>query len=131
MPRLDYTDYDYDSLVEQLTNVIKLTETWKDNYQSSTGQTLIQLFSYIANLLMYYIERRAQEGYLGTAQLRTSLVNLVQLVGYKPSRKVSATGTLKFSISAAHTDISIPDNTLCQGGDLYFLIRTTQGGRGS
>lgn len=126
--RLNYANYSFDDLVDQLTDIIKEKETWKDAYASSTGTTLIELFSYIADLLMYYLERRAQENYIGTAQLRSSLVNLTQLVGYKPDRKVSATGTVTFSCTVDHVDISIPDNIEVKtSGGVSFLVRTTVG----
>jgi hypothetical protein len=126
--RLNYANYTYDELVTQLTTIIKEKGSWKDTYASSTGQTLIELFSYVSDLLMYYLERRAQESYISTAQLRSSLVNLVQLVGYTPSRKVSATGTVTFSVSGAHVNISIPDGTsVYTSNQVYFVVKTETG----
>jgi hypothetical protein len=91
---LDYANYDFDTLTQQLIDRLKANpdSPWKDTYRSSTGQMLIELYAYIANLVLYYIERRAEESYIETAQLKSSVVNLVRLVGYIPNRAVSATG---------------------------------------
>jgi len=112
---IDYVDYDFDRLVTQLTNRLKATDTWKDTYRSSTGQMLIELYAYIGNLVLYYIERRAEESYLETAQLRSSVINLVRLINYNPKRKVSAIGVLKFTIDATRAyKVYIPQYTECK-----------------
>jgi len=120
---IDYVDYDFERLVTQITNRLKATDTWKDTYRSSTGQMLIELYAYIANLTLYYIERRAEESYLDTAQLRSSVVNLVRLINYNPKRKVSAEGVLTFTLGAAHAlRVYVSQYTECRtsGGVKYL-----------
>lgn len=113
--RLSYTTYDFESLVAQLEARLKLTNTWKDAYLSSTGQTLIELHAAVANFILYSLERRAEESYIGTAKNLSSIVNLARLVNYSPKRKVSSTGTLVFSIpTALGKIIEIPRWTECQ-----------------
>jgi len=115
---LNYVDYDFDELYQQLIDRVKLRDAWKDTYRSSTGQMLIELFAYVGNLVLYYIERRAEESYISTAKLKSSVVNLVRLLNYFPRRKTSATGVLTFSISSAHTKrIYVPKYTECQTVD--------------
>jgi len=112
---LNYADYDFDSIVLQLQNRLKDTDAWEDIYRSSTGQTMIELLAYVLNLVMFYAERRAGESYLPTAQLRSSIVNLVSLLNYQPRRKTSAQGNLTFSIESSLTKIVyIPKYTECQ-----------------
>ena len=116
--QLSYTEYDFDSLVTQLQNRLKLRDAWKDIYISSTGEMVIEFYAYVANLVLYYIERRAEEGYLDTAQNYSSVLNLVKLINYSPRRKTSSTGTLTFSIAAASTtQVNIPIGTVCKRGD--------------
>jgi hypothetical protein len=104
--------------VAQLQSRLKQTGTWKDTYQSSTGSMLIDFLAYTANLNNYYIERRAQEGYIGTARNRSSLINISKLLNYNPAREISARGTLTFSIALALTaNVYIPVFTECQTGD--------------
>lgn len=120
---LNYSDYNFQSIVSQLRTILKTREDIWDNYESSTTQMLIELWSYVGEMLMYTIERRAQESYISTAQLRSSVINLVRLINYQPRRKVSSTGTLRFSITAPiATNIYIPKYTECQRSDgIKFL----------
>jgi len=97
---LNYVDYDFDTLVSQLQNRLALTQAWKDIYKSATGEMLIELFAAVGTLVLYYVERRAEESYIGTAQNYSSLVNLSRLIGYTPTRNISSTGTLQFTLSA-------------------------------
>jgi len=124
MSQLSYVDYDFDRLVLQLQNRLAATETWKDAYRSSTGEMVIELYAYIANLVLYYVERRAEESYLSTAQLKSSVINLVKLLGYNPQRKVSSTGVVTFTLGAAKTNtIYLPQYTnLRTVAGLNFLL---------
>lgn len=124
--QLNFVNYSFDDLVVQLTNRLKERGAWKDTYRSSTGQTLIELFSAVGNLVLYYVERRAEESYILTAKNKSSIINLVRLLNYIPKRKVSATGTLRFTLSGgAHTEIVfIPKYSVCttSGGVKYLVI---------
>ncbi|MHA1690367.1 MAG: hypothetical protein ACTSU7_01890 [Candidatus Heimdallarchaeaceae archaeon] len=112
---LNYTQYDFNDIVTQLENRLKLSDVWHDTYKSSTGQMLIELFAYVANLTLYYIERRAEESYINTAQNRSSIINLVKLINYEPKRVVSSTGILTFYLDEANDyNVFIPKWTECQ-----------------
>lgn len=112
---ISYVDYDYDDLKTELENRLKATDAWRDTYESSTGQMLIEFYAYIANLVLFYLERRVEEGFIATAQNKSSILNLVRLINYSPKRVTSAIGTLTFSIAATDTDrIFIPQYTECQ-----------------
>ena len=112
---LDYVESDFDALKLQLINRLKATDAWKDSYESSTGTMLIEFFAHIGNMFNYMLERRAEEGYLKTARHRSSVIRLVDLINYTPKRKVSAAGTLRFTVVTAYDEIvHIPKYTECQ-----------------
>jgi len=119
MVNLNYADYSYDNLVAQMQNIIKYKGTWVDTYESGTGKTLIELWCYIAELMMYYAERRAQESFIDTAQFRSSVINLTKLINYRPKRNVSGQGNVEFSLFDSGlitwpNDIFIPKYTQLQ-----------------
>ncbi len=120
---LNYSDYDFDSIVVQLQDRLKATDAWKDIYRSSTGSMLIEFLGYVLNLVQFYTERRAEESFLLTAQERSSIINLVSLINYIPKRKTSSIGNLEFSIPVALTKIVfIPKYTECESADgIKFL----------
>jgi len=125
---LNYAQYDFDLLVLQLQDRLKNTDAWKDIYRSGTGEMLIEFLAYVLNLCMYYVERRAEESYLPTAQNRSSVVNLVALLNYNPKRQTSAVGNLEFSIdSPMATIVYIPKYTECQTADGVKYL-TNEGG---
>jgi sporulation protein YlmC with PRC-barrel domain len=112
---VNYCNYDFEDLKTELENRLKLNNVWRDTYESSTGQMLIEFYAYIANLILFYLERRVEEGYISTAQNKSSILNLVRLINYSPKRVTSAVGTLEFSITdSSSTRIFIPQYTSCQ-----------------
>ena len=115
---LSYCDYDFDDLKQALIARLQATDAWKDTYESSTGQMIIEFYAYIANLTLYLLERRAEECYIATAQNKSSVINLVKLLNYSVRRAVSSTGTLQFSITTADQNIIyIPMYTQCQSAN--------------
>ena len=94
----NFTEYDYDALVERITNNLKEKENWGDAYNSSTGQTLIQIIADASDQLAYMLERRSQENYITTAKLESSIFALANQLNYRPRRRVSASGTLKIRL---------------------------------
>ena len=123
--QLDYVDYDFADLVDQLNTVLQASNTWRDVLASSTGETLIEFYAYVANMILYYVERTAEEMYIQTAQRKSSVVNLVSLLNYTPYRSVSAIGSVTFTLSEAHaTQVFIPAQTtlLQTTGGLYYSV---------
>jgi len=113
---LNYTNYDFTDLTNQLqARVQAVSGTWKDIRESATGQMLLELYAYVGNLIGYYIERRAEECYIGTAQLLSSVINIVRILNFLPARQISAQGFLTFSIAAPISlNVYIPKYTSCQ-----------------
>lgn len=91
---IDYTSHDYESLKNRITELYKDKPGLGEGYEGSTGQTLIQLLADITDGLHYKLERRSQENYIATARLESSVWAAVSSFGYRPRRKVSASGKL-------------------------------------
>jgi hypothetical protein len=123
---LNYTQYDYNTLLAQLEDRIKQNNAWDTTWESGTGQMIIELYAYVANMLLYYVERTAEELYIETAQRRSSVVNLVALIGYSPRRVVSSTGVATISIPAPlSVKVFIPSGTVLTSMAGYkYLVST-------
>lgn len=100
----DYTTYDYQALVDRMTAILADKEGWGDAYQSSTGQTLIQLMADVTDHLHYMLERRTRESFLQTAKLRNSIVARASDLGYRPARIKSHTGYLEVELQDENGD---------------------------
>lgn len=97
----DYTEYNYQKLVADITESLGQKEGWGEGYESSTGQMLIQLFADTTDALLYMLERRVQEAFISTAELRQSIFAHASELGYRPRRTVCMTGTLELILRDA------------------------------
>jgi hypothetical protein len=83
---------------------------------------LIDASSVVLDILTFYTERLANEGYLRTAVQLRSLVEMSRLIGYQPSPGVSASTYVAFTLKAAPglsanpatPSITIPSGTQVQ-----------------
>lgn len=124
----DLTNYEYDALVALVTETLKNKPGWGDGYESSVGQTLIQLMADVTDNLHFMLERRSQEAFITTARLYSSIVAHSSELGYRPRRKVSNTGTVTLTlfdeddnIIPAQGQINIPAGTPVTGVDENFV----------
>jgi len=58
------------------------------------GLQVLEWWAYLGDILTFYNERIANEGYLRTAELPASVSGLVALLGYQPRPGIAATGQL-------------------------------------
>ena len=87
LKRFKYTDKDYEAIVEDCITRIKEvygSKYWNDFEEDNSGRMLIEAFAYIVDLLLYYLDRQANETYLPTAKERQNLINICKLIGYTP-----------------------------------------------
>jgi len=102
IPQVDYTSRDYASIRDDMISLIpNLLPEWTNTDASDFGITLIELFAYMGDMLNYYVDRAANEGFIGTATQRNSVLNLATMLGYTPNPGTPATVTLTFSNSTA------------------------------
>src|SRR5262249_2139848 len=60
--------------------------------------TLLDLWSTVADILTFYQERIANEGFLRTARLRDSILRMARLLAYQLRRGVAAIALLAFTL---------------------------------
>ncbi|WP_206056558.1 putative baseplate assembly protein [Nocardioides sp. GY 10113] len=77
------------------------------------SMALLDGWAAIADVVSFYTERIAQEGYLRTATERSSLVDLAALVGYRPRPGLGATTHLAYTV-APGTTVTVPAGTRAQ-----------------
>ena len=74
---------------------------------------MLDAWSTVADVLTFYQERIANEGYLPTATERRSILELANLVGYKLRPGVAASTFLAFTVENGH-ELIIPQGTRAQ-----------------
>ena len=90
----------FTELVKELTNYLKSKpeyKKWKDLFESSTGQTLIELIAGYGSLMSYRLAKARQESYLVTANSRTSLISQAETLGYSVYRGYPPKLSITFS----------------------------------
>ncbi|MBE9534498.1 MAG: hypothetical protein IMF03_05805, partial [Proteobacteria bacterium] len=104
---VDYMARDYDSLLQSMRALIpdKLPE-WKE-YESEAdfGNVLLQLFAHMGDILSYYQDSVANESFLSMAQTRRSIIDHLQLIGYRLSTAAPASTTLTLSVPGTCNEI--------------------------
>lgn len=90
---------------------------------------LLDGWATLADVLAFYTERIAQEGYLRTATERRSLTELAALVGYRPRPGLAASAYFAYTV-APDTVVQIPPGTRAQSvpkpGDLPATFETAE-----
>jgi len=94
-PAIDYTNKDYASLRQAMLDLAgqRLPE-WTDRSEAEPAVVLIELFAMVGDILSYYLDRSASEAFPHTATERRSILQLLQLIGYRLAPPVAAQGEL-------------------------------------
>ena len=112
---VDYTGKDYYALRDELIARIQdriphRTATDPADF----GVALVEAFAYLGDLINYYIDRNANESFIGTATQRKSVLNIEQNYGYIPAGYRQAYTTLTFT-NTSDASITVPAGTVVSG----------------
>jgi len=91
---------------------------------------MLDAWATVADVLTFYQERVANEGYLRTAAERRSILELARLVGYEPRPGVAASAYLAFTLEDGY-ELEIPVGTRAQSlpggsGELPQFFETAE-----
>jgi hypothetical protein len=108
IPQVDYTSRDYASIREDLIDLIpEYAPLWTNRDPADFGMTILETFSYMGDILNYYIDKSANEAFISTASQRENVLQLARLLGYKPTESTAATVTVTFS-NTSGSSITVP-----------------------
>ena len=104
----DYTDVDFQTLVDRLKKLLSKTETFKDyDFEGANITLIMELLSYIGDLNIFYTNRLAQNIHTETADIYEVVHSLVKQQGYVPIGYSSSLVTLTIKIRQNSDDDSI------------------------
>lgn len=118
---IDYTGRDYYSLRDALITRVKdrvntnSTSKWYGNDPADFGVALIEAFSYMGDVVSYYVDRIANESSIYTATQRESIYNLAIGLGYTPAGYKSAVCSVRFTRTVTGAAATIPTGTQVTG----------------
>jgi hypothetical protein len=111
IPQIDYTSRDYVAIREDMKSLIPyFLPEWTNRDTADFGITLIELFSYMGDILNFYIDRAANESFITTASQRESILRIATLLNYTPTVSTAAETTLTFS-NYNLSSVTIPAGT--------------------
>lgn len=125
--KIKYTGLTYDNIQSQITDLIASDTDFDRFRESAIAQTLIEIFTGTTDIVNYYLNRRAEECYFDTAQLRSSVISLSRMFGYVMNRKEPARAKLRMIVKGNIEDnqIQIPYySKFSYSGDNFVLINT-------
>ena len=100
---VNYTSKDFSTIKADLIEYTKsyFPDTYKDFNETSPGMMLIELSSYVGDVLSYYIDYNYKENLISTATEKRNIRRLSEFLGYKAPNKTPSVVRLKVT-----TDIS-------------------------
>ena len=108
----NYASRTYSTIRQDLlTRANKVAPEWTDRDPSDFGMLFVDLWSYMGDILHYYVDRAGRESFISTATQRESLVAYANMFGYVPSGRASAMATVYISNSSSASTYSIPAGT--------------------
>jgi hypothetical protein len=95
---VQYLNRDFDSLKAQLVNFAKIyyPNTYNDFSEASPGMMLIEMASYVGDVLSFYTDNQIQENFLQFAKQRKNLLALAYNFGYSP--KVTSAASVEINV---------------------------------
>ncbi len=94
---VNYTSKDFSTIKTDLIEYTKsyFPDTYKDFNETSPGMMLIELSSYVGDVLSYYIDYNYKENLLSTATEKRNVRRLAEFLGYKTPNKTPSVVKLK------------------------------------
>ncbi len=117
LKRFNYTGKDHQVIVEDCIARIKEygANYWNDFEEDNVGRVMVEAFAFIADLLLFYLDRQANETYLPTATERQNIINLCKLIGYTPKSAQPSHVSITVSLDKVHElDVILPAQTLLE-----------------
>lgn len=115
MTSINYSNRDYDSIKNDLlSRASVLLPEWTARDNSDFGVLMVDLWSYMGDVLHYYVDRAAREAFITTATQRESLLALASLFDYSPQLQTAATASVVIdgsNIPAGET-VVLPEGTV-------------------
>lgn len=108
IPQIDYLSRDYTAILADLTAIAKqFNPTWSVSDPSDIGVALLEVFAYLGDILSFYTDRMASEGFIGTASQRASILQIASMLGYTPTPSSAATVSISVKNNAG-SSVTIP-----------------------
>jgi len=106
--KIQYLNKDFDALKQRLIEFAETyyPDTYTDFNEASPGLMLIEMASYVGDVLNFYTENQIQENFLQYAKQRNNLLTLAYNYGYRPKVTRASTVSLDVYQVVPSTDVN-------------------------
>lgn len=95
---LNYTNLSYSEIKSDIISRMSQDSRFSNFTESQLYSVLMEIFAATTDFTNYYVERRAEESFLDTAKLRSSIINLSKMLGYVIRRPIPASTSIKITL---------------------------------
>lgn len=113
--QINFSAWDYNTIKQSLVDYLKLyhSEDFNDFIETAELVMIIELFSYVGELMAYRFDLNAHENFITVANRKESVLRLAKALAYNASRNIPARGLVKItSISTTETVYDANGNNL-------------------
>lgn len=111
---LDYSKVTHEQLLEQFKNRIISDPKFKDMSAAAIYQMYMEMMAGTFDMLHFYLGRTAEEMFLDSAKLDSSIIKLSKNLGYNPKRAIPATANIAIKLKGP-----LPKNAAI-GDEVWF-----------
>ena len=100
-PLINYTARDFASIKQDLLNYAQkyYPEAYKDFNEASFGSLMVDMVSYVGDMLSFYVDYQANESFMETAMETDNIIKLGKSMGYKFRPNPASHGQASFFVS--------------------------------
>jgi len=110
--RLRVTEFDFDDVKDNLKTYLKAQTEFKDyDFEGSGMNILLDTLAYNTHYLGFNANMLANEMFLDSASLRSSIVSHAKMLGYEVSSPKSPRATINISLATSKTTATMPAGT--------------------
>lgn len=104
---INFSAFDYDTVKASLLDYIKTyhPENFNDFIENSEVVALVEVFSYVAELLAYRQDMNAHENFMSLAQRKQSVLQLAKYISYNAGRNLPPRGLVKMTSVQTTEDV--------------------------
>ena len=110
---IQVTDLDFNNIKTNLKTFLQSQDVLKDyNYEGSALNVLLDILAYNTQYNAYYTNMVANEMFLDTALLRSSVVSQSKILNYTPRSAIAPSATIKLQVGNVNTaSLTLPKFT--------------------
>ena len=114
-----YTRFTYQEMIDDFTNRLKSDERFKKLPAASIYQMFMEMLTATMDMTNFYMQRTAEEGFIDTARLDSSIIKHAKTLGYCPKKPSPAEAEIAITIKGP-----LPED-LKAGATVYFSQEDT------